>query len=344
MTPKSKPFQSHIHLFRALAIVLVVLQHVVPAFDWSEAKHLGLMIEGISDESSIIFVFIAGFLFQYLSHSFDFKKYYWQKFKNVLLPYVICSIPALVVFTVFTQREGVWQWFYDLDVVSQVALFLVTGKHLAPYWFIPMIALYYVAAPVLNYADKKVPGFYWLIIPFTVLSFWVGRDGVTGPLQKALYMVPVYLSGMWVSHMGDRFARFMRYAVWPFSALMALAYVAYVMEWATPPYYIILLKLALSFLLVHLLSVWNFKVGPQTSYVATISFGIYFVHSYVITAIKLITAKVAGGAWSFSGFIPVDAGVLPVLLLLVLAFGLSVLVVYLAKLIFGRYSKMIVGA
>jgi surface polysaccharide O-acyltransferase-like enzyme len=345
MIESKSRFQSHIHLFRAIAIVLIVFQHVVPALDWSKNEALGRIILGLSDESSILFVFIAGYLFQHLLVKYSFNAYFLQKLKNVLAPYLIWSVPAIVVFVVFAQREGVWTWFYDMPVWQQVGLFLLSGKHVSPYWFIPMIFLFYLVAPIFRYIDQRRQYLYLLIIPLCLLSVYIGRDGPTGPAQKAVYMLPIYMMGMWVSHYRVQFNRWMRYAWLPILLLAAWAYVGYVLWWTEPPAYAFIVKSSFALLLVFVLDQLQLRIHSVVSYIADASFGIYFVHSYLITGFKILYSYGTTGVFSLSGAGEpfsgsVSALVILVLLILVCSSG----VVSLIRVIFGQKSKMVVGA
>ncbi len=171
-------YQQHIHVFRGVAIIFIVFAHTIPSLDWTNWPLPGKLIDSLANQSSIFFFFIAGYLFQHLSARFSFSKYLKQKLKTVIAPYVLLSIPALFVFTVLTQRTGMWSWFYDLDIWQQVALFMLTGKHLAPLWFVPTIALFYLVAPLLIWIDRKLPQGYWLILPLLALSTYLGRDAM----------------------------------------------------------------------------------------------------------------------------------------------------------------------
>lgn len=147
MLEQKNDYQQHIHVFRGVAIIFIVCAHTIPSLDWSENPVLGRVIDALVNQSSIFFFFIAGYLFQHLSERFNFGKYIFQKFKTVIVPYLILSIPAIFIFTVLAKRTGVWSWFYLLPVWEQVALFLLTGKHLAPLWFVPTITIFYFFAP-----------------------------------------------------------------------------------------------------------------------------------------------------------------------------------------------------
>ena len=91
-----------IDYFRAIAIVLIVAGHCI---FWGKPQgiirqtNLYLFTGG-----TFLFVFIAGFLFQYLSYKFEYKSYLIKKWNNVVLPYIITLIPV-VIFATFTLKD-----------------------------------------------------------------------------------------------------------------------------------------------------------------------------------------------------------------------------------------------
>src|SRR5690606_5585731 len=90
---KKKPvFLNYIHYLRGLAILLIVGIHCRISFPW-EHKIEARIFESLLDNSTIIFIFISGFLFQHLFvNNFNFRKYLVKKLKFVILPYLLVSI------------------------------------------------------------------------------------------------------------------------------------------------------------------------------------------------------------------------------------------------------------
>ena len=82
-----------------------------------------------------------------------------------------------------------------------VALAYLTGRQMPiPLWFIPMIAVYYVVAPVFVWVDRR-PKWYAAIAPLLVLASFSHRPQHQTELSQSLvYFLPVYLSGMAASH------------------------------------------------------------------------------------------------------------------------------------------------
>lgn len=338
-------YQQHIHVFRGLAIILIVCAHTVPSFQWSSSPMLGRFIDAICNQSSIYFFFIAGYLFQHLSTRFLFSSYLKQKFKTVILPYLLLSIPALIVFTLLTQRIGMWSWFYDLPVWQQASLFLLTGKHLAPLWFVPTITLFYLAAPLFIWMDRRFAWGYWVILPLLALSAYLGRGGQLGPLNFALYLLPMYLMGMAFSHHKERALALVE-RWWPLLVLVGVISIwAWMDRWSEPPHWQVPQKVAFALLITWLLSRHHQLFGTRLDYIAEISFGIFFIHAYFISAIKVVMVylisgtvyrgakgdELTGSLWGFGLY---AAAVL----------ALSVATLWCAKKLLGKRSRMVVGA
>lgn len=345
MSAKDDKFQQHMHVFRGVAIILIVCAHTVPSLDWTHSPILGKVIDAVANQSSIFFFFIAGYLFQFLSQRFSYGKYLIQKLKTVILPYLILSIPALIVFTFLTKRTGVWSWFYDLPVWGQIGMFLLTGKHLAPLWFVPTITLFYIAAPLFLFIDRKFRHGYWVIVPLLLLSGYLGRGGQLGPLNFALYLLPIYMMGM-------AFCRFRTQALalvarfWPLLVIMmAIGMAGFVLEWESPPYWQVPLKVASTLLITWLLWRYHHVFGTRLNYIAEVSFGIFFIHAYFISAIKSVMyLVVTGHLYTGQGAEVIPGNAITFIAYAGAVLGISVAVIWIAKKIFRERSRMVIGA
>lgn len=192
-------FLPYIHTFRALAILFIVTGHAVDAFIWPDGGDLERLLRIVFCNGSALFVFIAGYLFQHLSPRFEARNYYISKIKNVLIPYLLISIPAIVLFTTVMQRNTVWDGFYQNPVWKQVVLFYLTGYHLAPLWFFPMITIFYVIAPALIKLDRN--HYLYYMLPFFVVIWLLISRG--SPSQSFLHFLSVYVLGMACSRFKD---------------------------------------------------------------------------------------------------------------------------------------------
>jgi len=330
-------FLGYIHSFRALAILFIVAGHSIDFFSWSEQNETTeRLLRILISNGSVLFVFIAGYLFQHLATKYQTKKYFVAKLKNVLLPYFLVSIPAIVIFVFFMTRDTVWQGFYDNPQWLQAFYFYITGMHLAPLWFVPMITLFYLVAPLLVYADKN-KHFYWILPATIVLSCFVSR-GL--PHQSFIHFFSVYLLGMFCSHykatVNNVLNKPLLLAVLAIFILFLAAFEFYYMQ-GTMTYVNYLQKITMSVFFLGLL----IYLGKKSDYkiihtIANASFGVFFIHSYVLTTSKILIEKFWGGK--------VVGSILlyPVVVVLVLMSCVAIIVIL--QKILGSKSRYLVGS
>lgn len=338
----SATFLRSIHVFRAVAIVLIVGAHVLPVVEWPDTLTRRL-VAGFTNESSTYFMFISGFLFHHLSGRFAYRAYFGTKFRNVVLPYILLSLPAIVMFVFVSQRPGLWPGFYDMPKWEQVLAFIVTGKHLAPMWFIPMMVLFYLSAPLFVWIDRRQPVLYLAIIPLLVYATTTGRGGHYGPLNMYVYFLPVYLLGMWVSRNFTLVMAWSRKWIWPLGIAVLAFYVMYVLKvQAGFTLQTVLKPLSIPLALVAF-DYWVERVPARIDYLADISFGIYFVHAYFIAASKLVISTLADVPTSATEVL-LPGGLPMFLLVMCVVMLFSAVSIRIVQGVFGRRSRMLVGA
>jgi len=340
-------FLNHIHNYRAVAILGVVATHTLQSFNWPSGSWAFSSLNFILNETSIWFVFIAGFLFQHLSGRFKFPKYLLSKVKFVVLPYLILSIPALLYFTLIDRQDNVWTGFYDHSPLVQAGLFLLTGKHLAPYWFIPMICLFYLLAPLFVRIDKSRIAYLWLLPPLLLLSALIGRDGLLeytpldgryATFSKALYMLPVYLLGMLCSKYHDDLLILLKRYNWAIAAA-CIFMIGLGTHYGKDAHFLhFLFKITTGVYLIYLLHLADRPLGSRLTYLAHASFGVYFLHGYFLAAEKILSAKL-----QLPAFIH-DGNVLSFVFLTLVVTALCALTVKVAQMLFKDRSRLLVGS
>ena len=111
----TRPFLDYIHTFRGFAIMLIVAVHLTYPIESSD-PHIYRILIPIFGNSTILFVFISGFLFKYLLDKFRMKTYLRKKLSFVILPYLFMSIPALFLYALeFPYAQ------YNLEMENDVA-------------------------------------------------------------------------------------------------------------------------------------------------------------------------------------------------------------------------------
>jgi len=191
-------FLGYINNFRAIATLFVVFNHSVPALDWTGDDQLSRLIKIVFTNGAVLFTFIAGFLFQHLVYKFDYRTYLIARFKLVVTPYLILSLPAVLTWTFLYQKTslGIPADFYSWSSAMRILYLYVTGLHLAPVWFIPMIVLFYLAAPVFHWFDR-CPRAYWILPALMLLSYIVPRHW--NPVIAFVHFLSIYVFGMFCS-------------------------------------------------------------------------------------------------------------------------------------------------
>ncbi|MEI6128152.1 MAG: acyltransferase, partial [Pseudomonadota bacterium] len=199
--PKGE-FLSYIHSFRGVAILAVVATHVTDLLTWNKDQPLTENLSySLFQNGTVLFLFIAGLLFQHLSGRFRYSKYILGKLRNVILPYIIISIPIIVYD--YLRFAGIFAPNYPRrfeNPLLHVAWSYLSAAHLPiPFWFIPVIFILQVLAPALLAIDRR-PRLYWIIPPLTVSAMFCHRpENLTHIWHAFTYFAPAYIAGMWFS-------------------------------------------------------------------------------------------------------------------------------------------------
>ena len=335
--PVKKEFLNYIHSFRGLAILFVVAGHIL--VNWPEHSPTHVFMNVLWENGTVLFVFIAGYLFQHLSRKYEYKDYLQKKLKNVIVPYVLVSIPIIVYRVVSNDIPGyildVHPDFLSWGAFRKVVWFLLHGGHLQPLWFVPMIALFYLAAPLLIYVDRH-PKWYWAIPVFCGVSLLVVREPFIDIPRMFVHFISVYLFGMFMSRYKKEYLEFAKkYYVW-ISLVTAAAFTANLIWYETlnnPLEYIDKMLFCVFFMY------WLWRLDSYVpkffALMADLSFGIFFIHYYVLLVVKALYERSMGR--------PIPGNILYwVLDLTVVTWG-TVLIIQVIKKIFPAKSRLLIG-
>ena len=351
-------FLSYIHNLRGIAILFVIGVHARGGIsDWVSHPDthyfLATFFDAREGNGTVMFIFIGGFLFQHLTHyHFNFKKYIRQKFKMIILPYLIISIPIILLritsnYQSLTLPEG----FQSTSPVYQFFYHLIVGSHMAPFWFISTIIIFYFSAPALHAIDK--PFFYRYIFPFVFIIglFTFRSDHNSNPFLSYVHFMPIYITGMWASYVKQKL---MTYAVPGFWILAIIYFSVPVLD-----YYNLLdlpskisfeevirerklvfniyafNSITLCFMLTFLFYRLRNVRMPFIELLGHYSFGLFFIHFILITATRKVFSIMG---WS------VDFSIITFLIYFIFILLASTAMVYLIKRITGRYSRNLIGS
>jgi peptidoglycan/LPS O-acetylase OafA/YrhL len=327
-------FLTYIHNFRGIAIIYIVAGHCFSAFNWENNPVVAKLTKILLMNGTIFFVFIAGYLFQYLSKNYALKKYFFVKLTTVLLPYLLVSIPAIVFFVFFQERETVWTAFYDDPPWLQILHFYLYGLHLAPFWFIPMIFLFYLVSPILIILDNYK--WTYLFLPLLILLSCSIPRGDT--FQSFVHFFSVYFFGMFCSHYREIVnAELIKPMI--FSLLILLYILLIYIEFlffdnVTFTNINFIRKLFLCCIFMALLLKFNIH-NKILSFLAKVSFGIYFIHSYIISVFKMAEEY-------FVGYY-LQGNILSLIFFMIAVLLICIAVILGIKKIFGAKSRYLIG-
>jgi len=345
-------FLNYLHYFRGFAIILIVGVHCRTSMAWPEESFMhDLLFYGL-DFATILFVFISGFLFQYLhQEKLDYSSYLLKKVKHVILPYIIVSVPALLD-KLFIETDAPWMTdlYKSLSMPLQVVYMLATGKHSGPFYFIPMISIIFILAPLFFKLQKSKV---FSVIAFVVIAagmFSYNYGYYATIWESLIYFIPVYVFGTWAGRYRTRVVDLKPYLL----LLFVLAYLAiFYLEmidvinvyrlktFGEPQYFTPEFnwgKFKVMCLAIILLNIFYRlrKYRFNTLMVlGNFSFGIYFIHIYFINATELFLRYF---------LISIQQNLIIFLIYTSAVIFASMLSIYVVKKIVGVRSRLIVGS
>jgi len=270
----------YIHLFRGIAILFIVASHIF----WSNGDHPEIKhaIRLLLSNSTIFFLIISGFLFEYLSDNYEPVKYLTKKVKFILLPYLVCSIP-IIAFLLYR--------FPEENTLSQITNYLISGSHLGPYWYIPVIMVFFIISPAIIYL-KKFKAFQFFLIISLLYSLLTMRPESYNVLNNLIYFFGFF-------HLGIVMAMHRHLLEKWFSSKKSLLF--HTLAWTitytslvfsiSPPYRTLQLLLLGGLLMNIAYKIRPSKAEKALSLLADYSFGIYFIHQYVINIFAIAAGR-----------------------------------------------------
>lgn len=319
---------------------------------WPQSSTFNNILTFALNSSTILFVFISGFLFQHLhEENLNLRSYWSKKILYVLCPYALVSIPALID-KLFFEGDTIWMtpFYKSLSYLGKSLFLLATGKHSGPFYFIPMISLIFLLGPLLFYFQKQ-RAFQWIAPILVLLGMFTFSYGYYASLAESLlYFLPVYLFGMWASRNKDWVlslsTRWLVLLVIAYATIFTLELTGILHPqhleffepqptFFTPIFNLSKLKVMISAIILLVLF---YRYG-QSNYIlhrlGNYSFGIYFIHIYFINAAEKIFDYLQ---------LSRDQGIFGYFAFLIFVISASAFVVYTVKRVFPRSSRLLVGS
>lgn len=130
---------------------------------------------------------------------YEVKKFYASKFKNVILPYLIISIPAISIYVLGLKKEHNWVDINELmkhSILYILIFFYATGANLGPLWFIPMLSLIFLRSIPLKMLGENRKNILYAAVFSIVVILFTSRPVVT--LMLSWHIFTSFLYMFWV--------------------------------------------------------------------------------------------------------------------------------------------------
>ncbi len=336
VVPK-KEFVNYIHNFRGLAIIFVVAGHIF--VNWEPDSVTYRFFRVFWENGTVLFVFIAGYLFQYLSKRFEYRSYLLKKVQNVIVPYLVVSLPIIVYRLMKQDYPGYLlehhAVFLQYSTWQKLLYFLFTGAHMQQLWFVPMICLFYLAAPLLIYIDRH-PKLYWLLILFAAVSILVEREPFNDIPRMFVHFISVYVFGMLLSHYRERYLELAK-KYWVVLSILAVA--AIVINYIYFPAYASAMNYVQKMIFCCFCIYWLWKLDryiPRIfAVLAEVSFGIFFLHYYLVLGVRGVYQKLTHQV--------IPGNILGWFLYFIVVLAGTVIIIRLFQRLLGKKSRYIIG-
>lgn len=154
---KMASFDWGMHYLRGFAIICIMMTHLWDKMGLSQISNAFLA------GSTVFFLFISGYLCQYLTlkRSPSFSSFMSKKLTNVVSPFLVWTVLTLVlVLLLDCSRTGVIKPS-NISLQRLPRIFLL-GRAQAPYWYIPFVFFLFLVSPWL--VKAKSPTLVWIFI------------------------------------------------------------------------------------------------------------------------------------------------------------------------------------
>ena len=297
---KKTKILNYINVFRGLAILLIIMGHTMQFGESSSLAHI-INCEIICGGTAL-FIFISGFLFQHLSAKYEFKNYMSKKWTNVIMPYLIISIPGILFCLYFPLAYK--NSFAGLAPYIQIPLHLTIGRvHNVPTWFIPMIIIFFLFSWLFLKLEKKGILYKFLPVLFLITIFLprgvaeyestIGLDYLTKYwvyikyiLTNFVHFLALYVFGMYCSKNKDIIDKFYSKRLFLWILMLAFSALDIYMQYKFNYSNFTVSKIFLTMLVLAYLKHYDEfilshkKTNSTLDFIAKYSFGLFFVHWY----------------------------------------------------------------
>ena len=327
----------YIVYFRATSIVLIVAGHSF-GLVWVQFNSiLDYEFANFMKGSTSLFVFVSGFMFDYVyNKKCSYKNFLHNRVCRILFPYLVMTGVAQSVF---------WGWSLDENTIGQFSRNLFLGDTFQAYWYVPFILTTFLLSPVhKRYLDQKLPTQLLIFAALTLLAGVVHRPlGNDNVFQSVVFFTPIYLMGMLASSHRETLLPLLR----KYSVLLILAAIAMVTVQSLRGQtdnmqkaffsingfeLMVIQKMLVSIALLSCFSRLSGKPNFIVELVSETSFAIFFIHPFVIMLMgKTDVFRITGAPWL--DLVAAESAII----------FICVAIALVSRLVLKKYSRYVVG-
>jgi hypothetical protein len=189
----ARPRLATITYFRATAILLVVAGHSYGPAGIHLSTGFDDTLSNLIKGATALFVFISGFLFDYVYCArYNYRSLLLDRAQKLLIPYCVLTLLAALMLS---------SWAGGGLSAKQLFRDFVLGETFQAYWYIPFILVMFALAPLHRiFMGLKISHQAAIIITAAILAALVQRPiHNDNTFQSVLFYLPVYLSGIFLS-------------------------------------------------------------------------------------------------------------------------------------------------
>ena len=363
MQPRNtKEYIGYLHGFRGVAILAIMAAHAWSMLGkeaWSgldaqfaaltssaDFRLLHAITEGLFHGTTLFFALISGILVTRVLRGMPWVRFYLNKFTNVILPYLVVST---VLVALQWPQVVAYMKANDLHESFLQLLFLnfVTGSAEVQLWYIPVLAVLFLLTPALEAMLRFRNGVLILLLALVPLVVSRTVSPYMLSVNSIIYFLGAYGFGM---YLGERLeamlalVRHFRALLWAVFLISLVANFWLFLSGYTPSGFfslqqsvVYLNKLSAALLILEFLQAHEERMPSLLQTLGTYAFSLYFLHFTIM--VNLDKALVL--AFPRMGVAGVAAGGLAIYFA---GIALTLLLCIVLKRLFGRYSRMLIGA
>ncbi|CAK0758013.1 putative poly-beta-1,6-N-acetyl-D-glucosamine export protein [Gammaproteobacteria bacterium] len=356
MPEKKSPYLQDVHGFRGVAILFIVAAHVSGTYlyhhqqvvgEYEPERLLTAINEVLWHNTTIYFSLISGLLFSVVSAARGWVAFFYSRTKNVLFPYIVMS--ALFTFVDY-HVEVANGFFYiyrggPVPYLKTLLKNILLGSAALPYWYIPVLFLLFLLTPIIWFLVRKTPA---AVLVMALLPLLFSRTSILLSAQSVVFFLGAYTIGMYLGIDYNKSIRYLRSKIHLF-AMIAVITTTILLAWYINNWPIgglvsieesifYLQKLAFAALLLVFLNHYQKRLPKHLEVFANYAFTIYFIHTFFLHMLTVFALRLVPPPVSMTGLIVIIVVVLVAVVSICVGVGIGL------RRIFGRHSRIIIGA